>query len=70
MIGMTKLDADFSVCAYCGLLLSYVSQSEALVAKLKLKKDLSWVMTTPVVWVFLAKALFNIGKDGLQERNK
>jgi len=58
MIGMTTFDADFPVCAYCRLLLAYVSQSEALVAKLKLQKELSWVMTTPVVRAFLVKAAF------------
>ena len=68
MIGMTTLDADFPVYAYCRLLLAYVSQSEALVAKLKLQKELSWVTTMPVVGAFHVKAAFNIGKDGLQER--
>jgi len=65
---MTTLEAHFSVCAYSRLLLAYVSKLEALVAKLKLQKELSWVMTMPVVRAFLVKAAFNIGKDGLQER--
>jgi hypothetical protein len=68
MIGLMTLEADFSVCAYSILLLAYVSQSEALVAKLKLQKELSWVMTMPVVGAFLVKTAFNIGKDGLQEK--
>jgi len=68
MIGITTLEADFSVYAYCRPLLACVSQSEALVAKLKLQKELSWAMTMPVVRAFLVKATFNIGKDGLQER--
>jgi len=70
MKGMMTLEPDFSVCAYCRLPLAYVSQSEALVAKLKLKKELSWVMTMPVVRAFLVKATFNIGKYGFQERKK
>jgi hypothetical protein len=67
MKGITTLEANFSICAYCRLLLAYVSQSEALVAKLKLQKELSWVKTMPVVRAFLVKAAFNIGKDALQE---
>jgi hypothetical protein len=62
MIGMTTLDAGFSVCAYCIPVLAYVSQSEALVAKLKLQKELSWVMTKPVVRAFLVKADSTSGK--------
>ena len=68
MIGMRPLEADFSDCAYLRLLLAYVSQSEGLVAKLKLQKELSCVMTMPVVRVFLVNGAFDIGTDGLQER--
>jgi hypothetical protein len=68
MIGMRPLEADFSDCAYRKLLLAYVSQSEGLVAKLKLQKELSCVMTMPVVRVFLVNGAFDIGTDGLQER--
>jgi hypothetical protein len=70
MKGMTTLEVDFSVCACCRILLAYVRQSEALVAKLKLQKELSWVKTMPVVRAFIFKATFNIGKYGFQERKK
>jgi len=69
MIGMTTLEGDFTVCAYCRLLLAYVSPSEALIAK-KLQKEFSWAITMPVVRAFLVKTAFNIGKDDLQERKK
>jgi hypothetical protein len=61
MIGMARLEADFSVSAYWP-----VSQPEALVAELKLQKERSWVMTTPVVRAFLVRAAFIIGKHDLK----
>ena len=70
MKGMTTLETDFSVCAYCRLPLAYVSQSEAPVAKLKLQKELSWVMTMPVVRAFLVKANSTSGNMAFKREKK